>query len=92
MHGGAPLHVQILADAVFRDLVDYVDLTLEQPPDWPVVRELQRRGIVVQLAQIVTFCENAIAPGWDAGLLRRIVGVCPWIKLVIGRKFGIDSE
>jgi hypothetical protein len=37
LHGGAPLHVQVLADAVFRDLVDYVDLALEQTPDWPVV-------------------------------------------------------
>lgn len=82
LHGGAPLHVKILADAVFRRLIDYIDLTLEETPDWPVIRELQRRGIVVQLTQIVALCENAIAPSWDSGFLRSVVDVCPWVKLV----------
>lgn len=76
------LHVQILANFVFCDLIDNVDLTLEYTPHRPVVRELQRRRIIMQLAEIVALGEDSIAPRRDASLFRSIVDVRSWVEFV----------
>lgn len=51
-----------------------------------MIREAEWSTIVVDLANIITFAENSIAPRRDTSFLRRIIGIRANVVFVCGKE------